>query len=152
MKFHHHHHLSVGLTSPSPDRYSGRRELSIAIKWVTGICSIEKEVKKIKQCMCHELCFFSCFPLQYVPFVLQAAPHVPSSLSLIMYFCFWFICSALVYFFLSFVSLLTRGLCMVPIKGPAVPVPDDAIMASCVGTAFCAALQCNCLGLFGPLD
>ena len=40
---------------------------------------------------------------------------------------------------------------MVPIKGPAVPVPDDAIMASCVGTAFCAALQCTCLGLFGLL-
>ena len=36
---------------------------------------------------------------------------------------------------------------MVPIKGPAVPVPDDAIMASCVGTA----LQCTCLGLFGLL-
>ena len=53
---------------------------------------------------------------------------------------------------LSFVSLLSQRLCMVPIKGPAVPVPDDAIMASCVGTAFCAALQCTCLGLFGLLD
>ena len=35
---------------------------------------------------------------------------------------------------------------MVPIKGPAVPVPDDAIMASCIGTAFCTALQHTCLG------
>ena len=52
-------------------------------------------------------------------------------------------------FLLSFVSLRNQRLCMVPIKGPAVPVPDDAIMASCVGTASCAALQCTCLGLFG---
>ena len=41
---------------------------------------------------------------------------------------------------------------MVPINGPAVPVPDDAIMASCISTAFCSALQCTCLGLFGSLD
>ena len=36
---------------------------------------------------------------------------------------------------------------MVPIKGPAVPVPDDAIMASCVGTAFCAAFAVHLLGI-----
>ena len=50
---------------------------------------------------------------------------------------------------LSFVSLLNQRLCMVPIKGPAVPVPDDVIMASCVGTAFvlpCSALVWDCLG------
>ena len=67
-------------------------------------------------------------------------------------FLFLILCSALVRSFLSFVLLRNQRLCMVPIKGPAVPVPDDAIMASCVGTAFCAALQCTCWGLFGLLD
>ena len=38
---------------------------------------------------------------------------------------------------------------MVPIKGPAVPVPDDMIMESCIDTAFCIALHCTCLALFG---
>ena len=55
-------------------------------------------------------------------------------------------------FLLSFISLPTWGLYMVPIKGPAVLVPDDVIMASCVGTASCSALQCTCLGMFGWLN
>ena len=73
-----------------------------------------------------------------------AAPYMFSFTIMIYLFC--------IDLFLSSVSLLTRGLCMVPIKGPTVPVPDDVIIASCIGTAFCTALQYTCLGLFRLLD
>ena len=36
---------------------------------------------------------------------------------------------------------------MVPIKDPAVPVPDDAIIALCVGTASHAASQHTLFGI-----
>ena len=71
--------------------------------------------------------------------------------SQILYFCFD-LCSHGTSVASSFASPLTRGLCTAPIKGPAVPVPDDAIVASCVGTALGTASQRSCLGLFGPLD
>ena len=64
----------------------------------------------------------------------------------------WVLCSCFLdlinlhLFLLPFVSLVAWGLCMVPIKGPAVPVPDDAIMASmhrhCI-------LRCLAVHLFG---
>ena len=36
---------------------------------------------------------------------------------------------------------------MVPIKGPAVPVPDDAIMASCIGTASYTVFAVHLFGI-----
>ena len=102
--------------------------------------------------MCHELCFFSCSYLTMRSLLASLSLLMFSFITTSPVFLFLILCSALVRSFLSFVSLRNQRLCMVPIKGPAVPVPDDAIMASCVGTAFCAALQCTCLGLFGLLD
>ena len=94
---------------------------------------------------------FPVLTLQCVPSYFSVAPCMFSFIITDPVFLFFSLLFCIDSLLLSFVSLLNQGLCMVPIKGPAVPVPDDAIMASCVGTAFCAALQCTCLGLFGLL-